>query len=321
MLAVAPVADANDPEVTATEPDDPPARSRRRWPVIVAATLFALLLGAGGAFAIVQAQVPSHEVPDLRGMQEIDARAQVDEFGWKIEIRETRELDTVEGEVVDTEPASGESLDEGETLLLLVSKGNPLARLPEGLVGSPKSEAIAALNDAGFESEVEERFDEDIASEVVISLAPDQTIEAPIGSAVLLIVSKGPAPRTVPDGLTGGSFDAAKAALAEVQLGTERVDVFSDTVETGIVVAVDPSQGTEVARDSVVRVQVSKGPDLVAVPDVAGKTLDQANAALEAAGLVPGGVFGPAQGQPDSTDPAAGTMVERGSTVDIYLRR
>ena len=321
VLAVAPVADANDPEVTATEPDDPPARSRRRWPVIVAATLFALLLGAGGAFAIVQAQVPSHEVPDLRGMQEIDARAQVDEFGWKIEIRETRELDTVEGEVVDTEPASGESLDEGETLLLLVSKGNPLARLPEGLVGSPKSEAIAALNDAGFESEVEERFDEDIASEVVISLAPDQTIEAPIGSAVLLIVSKGPAPRTVPDGLTGGSFDAAKAALAEVQLGAERVDVFSDTVETGIVVAVDPSQGTEVARDSVVRVQVSKGPDLVAVPDVAGKTLDQANAALEAAGLVPGGVFGPAQGQPDSTDPAAGTMVERGSTVDIYLRR
>ncbi len=309
------------PEDGSTEDDGTEPGKRRRWPVLVAAAVFAVLVGAAGAYAFVQAQVPSHDVPDVVGMQEIEARAEVDEFGWKIEVRETRELDTVAGQVVETEPAAGESLDEGETLLLVVSKGNPLARLPEGLVGSPKDDAIAALEAAGFEAEVEERFDEEVDADLVISLAPDQSIEAPIGSAVLLVVSTGPAPRTVPDGLSGGSFDAAQAALAEVQLVAEQVEVFSDTVDAGIVVAVDPASGTEVPRDSTVRVQVSKGPDLVAVPGIAGLTLDQANAALEAAGLVPGGVFGPAQGQPDSTDPEAGTEIKRGSTVDIYLRR
>lgn len=294
---------------------------RRRWPVLVAAALFAILLGAGGAFAFLQSRVESHPVPNLAGKQEIQARAEVDEFGWKIEKRETRVLDTDPGEVVGTEPASGESLDEGKTLVLIVSAGNPLARLPDGLVGATKDEAIAALDGVGFVATVEERFDEEVEAGRVISLALDQAVEVPIGSSVLLVVSSGPQPRIVPEGLVDGSFEQAEAALAEVQLVAEKVDVFSDDVEAGLVVALDPGQGAEVPRDSVVQVEVSKGPDLVKVPKISGKTLDEANKALEAAGLVPGGVFGPARGKPDSTDPEAGTEQKRGTTVDIYLKR
>jgi hypothetical protein len=32
-------------------------------------------------------------------------------------------------------------------------------------------------------------------------------------------------------------------------------------------------------------------------------------------------VFGPANGRPFETNPAVGTSVKRGTTVDIYLRR
>ena len=66
---------------------------------------------------------------------------------------------------------------------------------------------------------------------------------------------------------------------------------------------------------------VSKGPDLVVVPSVQGLSLDEAVQALEAAGLVVGDAFGPANGDPFLTDPSAGTEVRRGATVDIYLRR
>jgi serine/threonine-protein kinase len=74
-----------------------------------------------------------------------------------------------------------------------------------------------------------------------------------------------------------------------------------------------------VARDSSVKLVVSKGPDLVTVPDVKGLTLAQANTRLEQAGLTPGEVSGNARRPVASTDPAAGTSVRRGSRVDLRL--
>ena len=65
---------------------------------------------------------------------------------------------------------------------------------------------------------------------------------------------------------------------------------------------------------------MSKGPDVVNVPEVRGMSLDEAVGAIEGAGLVVGDAFGPANGDPFLTSPAAGTEVRRGSTVDIYLR-
>jgi serine/threonine-protein kinase len=144
--------------------------------------------------------------------------------------------------------------------------------------------------------------------------------ELPKQSEVSLDVSSGPAPRTVPADLGDGSYEGAVAALRAVQLEATKVDVFSDTVPAGQVVGTDPGAGAKVARDSTVKVQVSKGPDLVAVPSVKGKTLAQANAALEGAGLTPGNVFGPSKGTPFTTEPEAGTKVKRGTKVDIYLK-
>ena len=133
-------------------------------------------------------------------------------------------------------------------------------------------------------------------------------------------MSKGPRPRPSPSGLQGKTFEEAKAALEAVQLKAKKVEEFSDDVEKGRVIGLRPGEGTA-PRDSEVEVVISKGPDLVKVPDVSGRSLEEAIAALEGAGLVVGDAFGPAKGQPFDTDPPAGTEVRRGSTVDIYLRR
>jgi beta-lactam-binding protein with PASTA domain len=70
-----------------------------------------------------------------------------------------------------------------------------------------------------------------------------------------------------------------------------------------------------------VTVQKSKGPDVVAVPDVARYgSLEEAEGALEAAGLHLGDVSGRGT-RPAASDPPAGTMVARGTYVDIFLRR
>jgi len=295
---------------------------RRRWPVIVAVLLLAALLGTGAAWAVVANRPPTYEVPVLVGNSEDAARRAVDGYGWEIDRRTDRQDGTAPGQVLRTEPGAGETLRKGETLVIWVSLGNELAPVPGDLAGKTLDEVTAALEAAGFVAKVaDEPYDEEIPAGTVMAVAPETSGDQPKGSEVLLTVSKGPAPRTVPAGLAGTTFDEAKAALEAVQLKAAKVEEFSDTVEAGKVVGVRPGEGSEIARGATVEVVVSKGPDVVTVPQVDGKTLEAAIAALEAAGLTVGDVSGPARGQPYVTDPPAGTSVKRGTTVDIYLRR
>ncbi len=83
-----------------------------------------------------------------------------------------------------------------------------------------------------------------------------------------------------------------------------------------------PNSGTGKKGDAITLV-VSKGPVMVAVPTVRGKSKADATAVLQAAGfavttksIVSGGLaFGLAYG----TDPAAGTMVAEGSTISLLV--
>ena len=134
-------------------------------------------------------------------------------------------------------------------------------------------------------------------------------------------MSNGPAPRTVPTGLAGKTFDDAAAALTAEQLVPVKVEDFSDTVKVGLVIELRPGEGPARRATARSQVVVSKGPDVVEVPNVKGTDLNGAVAALEAAGLQAGEVFGPANGKPFTTDPPAGAKVKRGTRVDIYLKR
>ena len=66
---------------------------------------------------------------------------------------------------------------------------------------------------------------------------------------------------------------------------------------------------------------MSKGPEKVAIPDVVGLQREEARSRLESAGFtvkeeaVLGGFFGTVR----SSDPAAGTMTKKGSTVTITI--
>ena len=85
--------------------------------------------------------------------------------------------------------------------------------------------------------------------------------------------------------------------------------------------ATEPAAGAEVERGSTVVIEVSKGPDRVPVPDLAGKTLPEAQAALTAAGLELGQDCCASNGRVVGSDPAAGAQVRRGSAVNLFLAR
>jgi serine/threonine-protein kinase len=212
-------------------------------------------------------------------------------------------------------------MDEGDTLALTVSAGQTIVEVPTDLVGKTIQEANEALFFVGLGSSSDEQvYDEDAAAGVVLAVADGTPAELEKGSTVALVLSKGPEPRVVPSGLRGSPEASATESLAALRLKTAVTRSFSDEVDEGVVISVLPREGATVPRDSTVTLEVSRGPNLVAVPSVASaSSISEAVAILKRAGLVAGSISGPATGSPSGTSPGTGTMVRPGSTVNIVL--
>lgn len=66
-------------------------------------------------------------------------------------------------------------------------------------------------------------------------------------------------------------------------------------------------------------IKVSKGPELITIPDVVGAPRAQAEARLKALGLQVRAFAIPGPGTVRSTDPPAGTQVRKNAAVTIYV--
>jgi serine/threonine-protein kinase len=199
-----------------------------------------------------------------------------------------------------------------------VSLGPPLVPLPTDLVGLPLPEAQARLEAAELTlGEVTPQYDETVPADVVMQLGAELDAELPKGTEVPLIVSAGPEPRTIPAGLVGTTADAATDELRALGLEVTRVSESSEEAPVGQVLGVRPSSGTQVARGSTVELVVSSGPPVVPVPDVSGKTAAEAAQILQAQGFTVSGTQGSPANRVTGTNPAAGTVVRKGSSVTI----
>ncbi|MFE6981378.1 Stk1 family PASTA domain-containing Ser/Thr kinase [Streptomyces griseus] len=133
--------------------------------------------------------------------------------------------------------------------------------------------------------------------------------------------------------LLGQTQKTAEQRLSDEGLGLKGVDrVFSDTVERGSVVSSDPASGARIRGNGSVTLVVSRGPEIVRVPDVVGSSLADARRALKKVGLAPGMVTKEfsedvARGEVIRTDPRAGTdrnpdtavalVVSKGAPVEV----
>jgi serine/threonine-protein kinase len=291
----------------------------RLVPMVVAAVLvLALVASAALVASSLGGGRGTITVPNLVGLDEQQAAARVAGEGLRLTV-ERRAGDDVAGLVIGQRPASGAFLGDGAAVRVLVSRGPPPVDLPADLAGRPAAEAQSALEGLGFVVRVERAYDEVVPAEAVIGTDPALGSRAPRESEIVLRVSDGPAPVPVPGDVVGRSFDDASAILRNAGFGVARADVFSDTVDAGKVVGTDPAVGQLAARGATVTVDVSKGPELVAVPDLRNDTVEVASQKLQALGLVPD-VKSYAPGKRvRATDPSAGTQVKKGSEVTLFL--
>ena len=295
-----------------------------RW-IVAAVAVLALI--TGGYFLFSALQKDSYAIPDLIGVDQGEATNLVTEFKWEIVVVEEANEELPVGAVIRTDPETGKKLETGKALTFVVSTGPPPVPLPE-LNGLDAATALATLTDGGLVLGVETpEYSEDVPAGVIIrwTISSQPTLvagqEVIKGTAVDTFVSQGPAPRVVPD-LTGMSIESATTALTDLQLTINRGDDQFSIVAAGGVATQSPAAGESLARGTAVTVAISKGPDLVAVPQLLTLKFDKVGPALEAAGFVLGTVSGNTRGFPiavfSAGQPVAvGQLLPRGTVLDV----
>ncbi|RJT87032.1 Stk1 family PASTA domain-containing Ser/Thr kinase [Cryobacterium melibiosiphilum] len=129
--------------------------------------------------------------------------------------------------------------------------------------------------------------------------------------------------RAVPT-LTGQTYDAAQDILIDLDLPATRAEEASADVPADQVIRTYPPAGTLVNLSEVIKVFVSTGAQPVDVPDVTNRSIADAQAAITAAGLVPGSVT--SENSPNvgadvvlRTDPEADVEEQAGQTVNFIV--
>ncbi len=147
---------------------------------------------------------------------------------------------------------------------------------------------------------------------------------AAIAIAVLMFTGFFSSGEAIPD-VSGMTVEKATEALEDAgfEVDTTIEEEYSEDIEEGYVIGTDPEAGTKAKAGSTVTLIVSLGYEETEVPDLEGKTAEEAKKLLAEAGLV-----AEAGDQEESdevekgyiirTEPEAGTTVAKGSTV-IYI--
>jgi eukaryotic-like serine/threonine-protein kinase len=244
-----------------------PGGGRKIWLGVLIGIIVVAILGGGGyllANSLLgdgDSQTPVR-VPTVIGFNQERATTELEDAGLVVDPR-TRVSDTERpGEVVDQEPAGGETVQEGATVTIWIAKAPPTVEVPS-LINLTVSEADAALTQVGLVlgGQAEESSDTVPVGEI-ISQSPAAGDEVDKGSTVNVVVSSGTDTIILPN-VTCLSFGAAKAELQ--QLGLEAVpggtfEVNPLCPNPNRVAAQDPEAGTELEPGDVVTLFVNENP-------------------------------------------------------------
>ncbi len=191
------------------------------------------------------------------------------------------------------------------------------------LAGQTEAAARTAVEGAGLKvGEVTNAASTTVAQGLVISSDPAGGAEVAKGSEVKLVVSSGPDTITVPN-VVGLTEDRARSTLEQAGFASVSSSQVDSLKDEGSVVAVDPGEGEQAARNTPIKLQVSTG--TIKVPEVAGKSEAEARGILTKAGFSDDQIISQdvesddvPEGAVVGTEPRAGSAV--GAGEDIILK-
>jgi serine/threonine-protein kinase len=256
----------------------------------------------------------SVRVPEVVGLEVPEATQDLQARGLRVRVAEPVASDAVhEGLVATQSVAGGEQARRRTVVVLQPSLG---ITMPD-LVRRPADAATGKLRDLDIRFRLEEATSLAVAAGRVKQTRPAKGAVLKPDQVVTVVVSTGRPNVGVPD-VAGQPAAVAEAALADAHLRSRTERVFDPQMPEGLVVATDPAIGSQAPWGSTVVLRVSKGPDLVEVPDVTGLTRKEAEDRLRAAGLGWTYVL-PVGSRISRQRPGPGERAPRGSDVLLLL--
>ncbi|MDT3437988.1 Stk1 family PASTA domain-containing Ser/Thr kinase [Pseudofrankia sp. BMG5.37] len=296
------------------------------WAYAVLAVVVVLILLIVGAKAMLGGGGGA-EVPLLTGLTKTDAEAELRSGGLKWTYGTPVHSSTVpKDKVADYSPSGSTKVNPGDTVTIILSLGPEQVAIPN-LKGQSQAAAQAKLQsmNLGFAG-LRQQPSDDVEKDKIIGTDPQAGTKVDPGTQVTLLVSSGPAARTVPEDLVGTTYDDAKAELEELGFTVQRDIDTSGAFAKDKVVRTSPDPGQQLNPGGTVTLFVSVvagGGDgsgvMVTVPNLKGKSTEQAQSILQNAGLeadIQNWFFGR---KVKSTNPPAGTSVERGTTIHVTM--
>jgi serine/threonine-protein kinase len=313
--------------------EDEDARRRKRKIIAIVAVLAALLLAGVIAIAVAMSgddpatpATAKVQVPSLVDRTEAEARQLLTDA--KLEVGEITTRDTADpaqvGKVLESTPAGGAQVDEGSVVALVVGVAPDAVTVPN-VIGLDEEAAVRALEQAGFTGGINTREVDSLEREgTVASVSPEVGRAVAPDQPVTLNLSSGTV--DLPD-VAGRSEAEARqiltdAGFSDVQITSEEVD---SAEPPGTVVGTTPGVGSPASTGTRIVLQISGGVGDIVVPNVRGRSADEAEAALRSVGFTDvrrqptendGSV---AEGQVVNTNPEPGTTAAPDEPITVLI--
>jgi eukaryotic-like serine/threonine-protein kinase len=308
-----------------------PVRTKKKasraglWIALV--TMLALVLGGGATWWWLGGAGAPVSIPDVAGTTVAEATATLTLAELQVSESILEEFDLVipAGTVKGTTPPAGESVDKGTIVRLVVSLGPNPVSVP-AVTGKTLDQVSAEFEEVNLIVGVaSEEFNDFVDRGTVLRVVTTEGQSIPAGAEVLagstlnLVVSAGPVPE-----VSGLAVDDARRLLQEVGLtGIVGGDgEFSDTIPEGFVVSILDRDAQILVPGDTVTLLVSRGPELVEVPNVIDDTIAEAKRKLEALGFTvevrsefPESDWSKPFARVTSVEPSAGQEIPAGSRI------
>ena len=308
-------------------------RRRRKGFWLFALVIVVTALVGGTAWYFGTGPGAQIAIPNLAGQTPAAASAALTRLGFTVNPKNgaTPSLTVAKDAVAETTPAIGTRVAKKSKVTLLISTGPRNIAVP-ALVGEAQNAAIQKIKDAGFRYESNgstKQFDAKVSKDTVISAFGANALDLATvktygeNQPISLVVSAG----AIPD-VAGRSVKDATSTLLEVGLtATPGRENYSDTVPKGNVIGIDVADGAVIRPGDPISLTISKGKEQIAVPDVVGQLWSDAKKVLTDAGFsikFKNDGFSEVLSQfpfprVKSINPAAGTTVDKGSTITVTL--
>ncbi|GAA3634638.1 Stk1 family PASTA domain-containing Ser/Thr kinase [Lactobacillus hamsteri] len=205
-------------------------------------------------------------VPDVTNLSEGTAKDKLEKAGLEIGEVIRKHSDSIDaGKVIETKPSPGDSVKKGRSVDIIISSGAGMTKVPD-VVRENYELAADKLENLGFDVIRENQYSMEIPEGQVISQSIAAGVEVkPKQTTITLVVSQGKPPRpkksliTLKD-LKNYSLKSAQDYAKEHGLTLQINQEYSEDVEKGMVISMQPKVGTRVERGSTVTIVVSKGP-------------------------------------------------------------